>query len=83
MTLWLHVFHPAFHSRDWTTENYSVVLDNPDRAAGMKMARDSGTFHGNTRLAHAVFELIPGMTLQACGYDHCTLAVNGEIPPEA
>ena len=81
--LFLHVFHPAFHMRDWTTENFAVVLATKDRKSGMVLARASGEFQEGAGLVHQVFPITAGMVLVAKGYDHSNLTVNGEYPPEA
>ena len=83
MTMFLHVFHPTFHQKDWRTENYSIVLATADREAGMVLARGSGMFHGSRRLVHQVFPITEGAVLVAEGHDHAYLTVNGEVPPEA
>ena len=81
--MFLHVFHVAFHKRDWETRNYAVVLATSDRESGMVSARASGEFLDGQRLVHRVFPITEGMVLVAEGYDHAYLTVNGEVPPEA
>ena len=81
--LFLHVFHPTFHARDWRTENIAVVLATASRRAGIRFVRANGIFHKDLRLVHQVVPITEGMILEADGHDHACLAVNGNTPPEA
>jgi len=72
--MWLHVFKRP--DEEWSTENYGFVLDTDDWGEAWRALLKLCSKADGWEYAH--YEVVPGMRIEAEGYDRAYLSV--EVP---